>query len=93
MEVGGDGSVEAGLSVAAEVMHFWHNHLEAERPGTSWWAAVHPMNVRSIRLLQRLGYVEVDPADSPPLRSCEPGDRCFSWAVPAAEIPGNTRAV
>jgi RimJ/RimL family protein N-acetyltransferase len=66
-----------GKGLAFEAMCWWHDYLAAVAPGTQWWATVHPMNQRSIRLLQRLGYEEVDPYQSPKLYSYDLGDCCF----------------
>lgn len=66
-----------GKGLAFEAMLWWHDYLAAAVPGTTWWATVHPSNQRSIRLLKRLGYKEVDAIDSPKLYSYDPGDYCF----------------
>jgi RimJ/RimL family protein N-acetyltransferase len=66
-----------GKGLAFEAMRWWHDYLAATAPGTEWWATVHPMNQRSIRLLQRLGYEEVDSHQSPKLHSYDLGDCCF----------------
>ncbi len=67
-----------GKGLAFDAMCWWHDYLDAAVPGTKWWATVQPANHRSIRLLQRLGYVEVDSRDRPLLQSYDPGDLCFS---------------
>ncbi|MBW4649305.1 MAG: GNAT family N-acetyltransferase [Kastovskya adunca ATA6-11-RM4] len=66
-----------GKGLAFEAMHWWHDYLEAVVPGTQWWATVHPANQRSIRLLTRLKYEEVDSSRRPKLQSYDLGDRCF----------------
>jgi RimJ/RimL family protein N-acetyltransferase len=66
-----------GKGLAFEAMVWWQDYLTAAAPETIWWATVHPLNQRSIRLLQRLGYEEVNPDDRPQLYSYDPGDRCF----------------
>ena len=66
-----------GKGLAFEAMTWWHKYLEAEVPGTEWWATVHPANQRSIRLLQRLRYEEANPSMQPKLQSYDLGDRCF----------------
>jgi RimJ/RimL family protein N-acetyltransferase len=58
-----------GKGLAFEAMLWWHDYLAAAAPRTEWWATVHPMNQRSIRLLQRLGYEELDSHQSPKLHS------------------------
>ena len=74
-----------GKGLAFEAMGWWHDYLAAAVPGTEWWAAVHPNNQRSVRLLVRLGYEEVDPLERPPLQSYDMGDRCFARFVHATE--------
>lgn len=66
-----------GKGLAFEAMVWWQTHLAANAPGTQWWAAVHPMNHRSIRLLERLGYRPSDSSDRPRLQSYDLGDCCF----------------
>ncbi|WP_442786342.1 GNAT family N-acetyltransferase [Leptothoe sp. PORK10 BA2] len=66
-----------GKGLAFEAMLWWHDYLTTVAPGTEWWATVHPMNQRSIRLLKRLGYQEVEASQSPKLYSYDPGDCCF----------------
>lgn len=65
-----------GKGLAFEAMHWWHDYLEIV-PKTQWWATVHPANQRSIRLLTRLKYEEVDSSKRPKLQSYDLGDRCF----------------
>jgi RimJ/RimL family protein N-acetyltransferase len=66
-----------GKGLAFEAMSWWHDHLEAIVPSTQWWATVHPANQRSIRLLNRLKYEEVEPSRRPKLQSYDLGDLCF----------------
>lgn len=66
-----------GKGLAFEAMLWWHDYLAAAVPGTEWWATVHPANQRSIRLLTRLGYEEVDSNQRPKLHSYDLGDCCF----------------
>jgi RimJ/RimL family protein N-acetyltransferase len=66
-----------GKGLAFEAMLWWHDYLAAAAPRTAWWATVHPMNQRSIRLLKRLGYKEVDSSQRPQLYSYDVGDCCF----------------
>jgi RimJ/RimL family protein N-acetyltransferase len=66
-----------GKGLAFEAMSWWHDYLGTITPETTWWATVHPDNQRSIRLLIRLGYREVDASDRPELQSYDLGDRCF----------------
>lgn len=69
-----------GKGLASEAMRWWHDYLAAAVPGVQWWATVHPGNQRSIRLLTRLGYEEVDLSKRPKLQSYDLGDRCFVLA-------------
>ena len=78
-----------GKGLAFEAMLWWHDYLSAAAPGTEWWATVHPMNQRSIRLLKRLGYKEVDSNQRPKLYSYDVGDCCF---VQSAQIKENKEA-
>jgi RimJ/RimL family protein N-acetyltransferase len=66
-----------GKGLAFEAMHWWHDYLEAIAPLTQWWATVHSANQRSIRLLNRLKYEEVEPSRRPKLQSYDLGDLCF----------------
>jgi RimJ/RimL family protein N-acetyltransferase len=66
-----------GQGLGLEAMQWWHGYLKVHSGVTTWWAAVHPENARSIRLLLRLGYIEVDPKLAPSLGSYDEGDRCF----------------
>jgi RimJ/RimL family protein N-acetyltransferase len=66
-----------GQGLAFEAMLWWHDYLAGVSPGTEWWATVHPINQRSIRLLKRLGYEEVSPNQCPKLQSYDLGDCCF----------------
>jgi RimJ/RimL family protein N-acetyltransferase len=66
-----------GKGLAFEAVSWWHDYLESIAPGTQWWATVHPQNQRSIRLLTRLNYREVDASQRPQLQSYDFGDRCF----------------
>jgi RimJ/RimL family protein N-acetyltransferase len=70
-----------GKGLAFEAMCWWHNYLDAAVPGIQWWATVHPSNHRSIRLLTRLEYEEVDSSKRPKLQSYDLGDRCFVRAT------------
>ncbi|MBD2066303.1 GNAT family N-acetyltransferase [Leptolyngbya sp. FACHB-671] len=66
-----------GKGLAFEAMLWWQDYLMTVAPKTEWWATVHPMNQRSIRLLKRLGYKEVDSNQCPKLYSYDLGDCCF----------------
>jgi RimJ/RimL family protein N-acetyltransferase len=70
-----------GKGLAFEAMCWWHDYLAGALPGTQWWATVHPENRRSIKLLLRLGYEEVNAIDRPKLQSYDLGDLCFVYAT------------
>ncbi|WP_422110753.1 GNAT family N-acetyltransferase [Candidatus Synechococcus calcipolaris] len=72
-----------GKGLAFEAMSWWHDYLATVTPRTEWWATVHPMNQRSIRLLKRLGYREVAPNQCPKLYSYDLGDCCFVKSLPS----------
>lgn len=74
-----------GKGLAFEAMLWWHDYLAAVAPGTEWWATVHPMNHRSIRLLKRLEYREVDSNQRPELQSYDLGDCCFVYSAQIQE--------
>jgi RimJ/RimL family protein N-acetyltransferase len=66
-----------GQGLAFEAMVWWQDYLGSIMPAAVWWATVHPDHQRSIRLLARLGYDEVDASERPLLQSYDLGDRCF----------------
>ncbi len=55
------------------------DHLRAEGTG-DLWAAIHPDNIRSIRLIERLGFLEMTPPppDGRPVASYDAGDLLFA---------------
>jgi RimJ/RimL family protein N-acetyltransferase len=61
---------------ATESVAWLHTQLRENQYANSVWATVLPDNVRSIRLLERLGYRR-SLLDQPPLRSYETGDRVY----------------
>ncbi len=63
-----------GRGLAFEAMSWWQEYLAVAAPGTEWWAAVHPENSRSLRLLARLGWEEQPRSQAPNLGSYDPGD-------------------
>lgn len=67
-----------GKGLAFEAMRWWHKYLTETVPETKWWwATVHPDNQKSIKLLTRLKYDEIDASQHPKLQSYDLGDRCF----------------
>lgn len=64
-----------GQGLATEATAWMIDEL-AEAGVEECWAAVVPENTRSIRLLERLGFVPTDPGDLP-LASFDPGDLTF----------------
>ena len=79
------GEASWGKGLASEAMRWWHDYLAAVMPGVQWWATVHLANQRSIRLLTRLGYEEVDSNRRPKLQSYDSGDLCFVFSNQARE--------
>lgn len=66
-----------GLGYATEATRWLIDHLVAHAV-TELWAAVHPANEPSKRLLARLGFrAVVEP--SRPVASFDPGDTAFVW--------------
>lgn len=52
-------------------------HVAGLFEAVEFWAATTPQNRRSIALLRRLGYVQIDDPP-PPLLSYDPGDLIFA---------------
>jgi RimJ/RimL family protein N-acetyltransferase len=65
-----------GHGYAAEALTWLHGQLWRDQTTADWWASVCPGNWRSMRLLTRLGYSEVQ-TGWPMLTSYDPGDRVF----------------
>ena len=66
-----------GQGLAAEALQWLHGELARVSPGTPCWATTLPANERSRRLLERCGYVRVDPPASPVLVTYDEGDWVF----------------
>jgi RimJ/RimL family protein N-acetyltransferase len=66
-----------GRRIAFEACEAAIDHLARELDVAALFATVDPRNARSIRLLMRLGFSEVTPAQYPH-GNVEPGDRVFS---------------
>lgn len=67
-----------GKGYAAEALS-WFGDLFLGRESTSgMWAATLPTNLRSVALLTRCGYKQIEPRDAPKLLSYEEGDLVFS---------------
>jgi RimJ/RimL family protein N-acetyltransferase len=64
-----------GRGYAAEAMTALHDHLWKDWSVAECWATTSPHNLRSIRLLRRLGYRACE--SWPALGSYEPGDLVF----------------
>ena len=76
-----------GKGLAFEAMLWFQAYLDATVPTTEWWATTHPENRRSVRLLNRLGYVQkTDPNDRPMIQSYDPGDLCFVRLRPTPSL-------
>jgi ribosomal-protein-alanine N-acetyltransferase len=65
-----------GQGFATEGARWLSEHLAAELAVTDQWAAIHPENVASIRLIERIGFLREDaPARTP--ASYDEGDLVF----------------
>jgi len=64
-----------GQGLAAEATTWLLDHLAAHGIA-ELWAAVHPANERSLRLLRRMGFTPID-EPARPLSSFDPGDATF----------------
>lgn len=62
---------------ASEAMPAFQDHLRQHEGIDAFWATTSPRNLRSIRLLKRLGYAE-SPGHWPDLRSYDLGDLVFT---------------
>lgn len=65
-----------GRGYASEALTWLHGQLRQDGAAADWWASVCPGNERSMKLLTRLGYIEVA-SGWPALTSYDPGDRVF----------------
>jgi RimJ/RimL family protein N-acetyltransferase len=65
-----------GRGYAAEAMTAFQEHLRHSAPIEEFWATTDPRNLRSIKLLGRLGYIEKS-TSWPDLLSYEDGDLVF----------------
>jgi RimJ/RimL family protein N-acetyltransferase len=67
-----------GRGYASEAMRWYQAWLLQELDVTEFWACIRPDNARSLRLIERLGYLLVTNAQGwPDLRSHDPGDHVF----------------
>ena len=83
-----------GQGYATEAMSAFHDHLQQNEHVSEFWATTAPRNVRSIRLLDRLGYAPA-PEPWPRLLSYEKGDLVFvqrSFAPEPRSTPFDIRA-
>jgi RimJ/RimL family protein N-acetyltransferase len=78
-----------GQGYAQESLGWLHSILAEHFGATDFWAAIHPSNRRSIRLVERLGYREAPQLTWPKLTSYDPGDRVFHSAPDAKRDRGN----
>lgn len=65
-----------GHGYATEALRWLHEQLAADRRADTAWATVVPENTRSIRLLERVGYLR-EPTARPHLLSYAPGDQVY----------------
>jgi RimJ/RimL family protein N-acetyltransferase len=71
-----------GHGFASEATHWLIDFMHG-MGADELWAAVHPENLRSVRLLQRLGFAEMD-APGRPIGSFDDGDLVFRLDAPTA---------
>lgn len=70
-----------GRGIAFEACRAALSYIQRELRVSALFATVDPANLRSIRLLLRLGFTEIAPADYPH-GDPEPNDRVFSLSLP-----------
>jgi RimJ/RimL family protein N-acetyltransferase len=75
------GSKHWGNGYAQEAMRWFQERLAEDGAASKLWAAITPNNERSIRLVQRLGYIQVN-SGWPDLYSYDEGDLVFFRDVP-----------
>ena len=83
------GPASWGAGYATEAMHWLIEFAQAQE-AVDLWAAVHPLNDRSIRLLTRLGFTAQPTPPQRPLGSYDEGDDVFRLA---ADLPGQLSTV
>jgi RimJ/RimL family protein N-acetyltransferase len=68
-----------GHGYAVESAGWMIDHLRSTGASgaTELWAAIHPDNTRSVRLIERLGFIEVAPPPARPVGSYDDGDLLF----------------
>ena len=76
------GQMYWGKGYATEALTWLHRQLRQCAAVNTFWATVRPENSRSIRLLHRTGYVEVN--QWPPLMSYDSGDKVYCRRAAAA---------
>jgi len=77
-----------GHGYGTESLSWLHMFIEETFHILEFWATVRPDNGRSIRLLERLGYVEAAAETWPQLTSYDPGDRVFRFIKTSNRVPG-----
>jgi RimJ/RimL family protein N-acetyltransferase len=68
-----------GHGYATEGIRWLHALINTTLDIQEFWATVMPNNTRSMRLLERLGYLEAPAETWPRLTSYDPGDRVFYY--------------
>jgi len=75
-----------GKGYATEALAWLHGQLSNDQSIAETWATTEPGNDRSIRLLQRSGFIEIFD-NWPSLQSYDPGDRVFRASLPSKLNP------
>jgi RimJ/RimL family protein N-acetyltransferase len=71
-----------GRGYATEAMQWLHRQLQARTSASTFWATARPENLRSIKLLRRLGYARV--REWPRLVSYDSGDVVYRRSASVA---------
>ena len=76
------GPAHWGRGHATSALRWLHDHLRAlpDAP-TTFWGTTLPANTRSAALLERCGYLRVDPVSAPRLLSYDDGDLVYRRAA------------
>lgn len=71
-----------GLGTAATELLLNELRIRGEH---DFWATVDPENIASVKVLEHLGFTEIDPKLAPAVQSFEEGDRVFNLKVKTSD--------